>query len=96
MTVDEYIDGLQPKVRDLVMELRSIVRETVPEATESIKWKMPVYEHKKLLCFIAGHKTYASLGFYRGSQLADPEGLLEGSGKVIRYTHVRELADIQE
>ena len=34
------------------------------------------------------------LGFYRGSELADPEGLLQGTGKVIRYSHARDLADI--
>lgn len=34
---------------------------------------------------------YVNLGFFRGTELADPDGLLEGSGKRLRHIKVRSL-----
>ena len=34
-------------------------------------------------------KAHANLGFFRGADLADPNGLLEGSGKYMRHVKLR-------
>ncbi len=39
-----------------------------------------------------GHMV--DLGFYRGIELKDPKGLLEGSGKGMRHIKVRTLKEI--
>ncbi len=38
--------------------------------------------------------TWVDLGFYRGTELKDPKGLLEGSGKSMRHVKVRSLKEI--
>jgi hypothetical protein len=35
-------------------------------------------------------------GFFKGSSLNDPRGLLEGNGRYVRHTNVREPSGIDE
>ena len=39
---------------------------------------------------------YVQFGFFRGSSLKDPRGLLEGAGKFVRHTKVRAPSGIDE
>ena len=96
MTVDEYIDGLAPTPRRIASELRRLVKEAAPTATETIKWGMPVYEMQGNICYIGAIKDRVNFGFYRGADLPDPVGLLEGTGKKLRHIKVRSIEDIQE
>ena len=41
--------------------------------------------------YIAVHSSHINLGFYHGSSLADPTGLLEGTGKELRHIKIRDL-----
>ena len=38
-------------------------------------------------------RGYINLGFYQGAVLADPQGLLEGTGKGLRHVKLRSLAE---
>lgn len=94
--VDAFVQELPPPQRALAEQLRELVFHTVPGAGESIKWKMPVFEHHGLLCYIAAHKGHLRFGFYQqGTRLNDPDGLLEGSGKSMRHVKIREPSDIK-
>jgi hypothetical protein len=39
-------------------------------------------------------RTHANVGFYHGADLADPMGLLEGTGKRMRHVKVKPNADL--
>jgi len=41
-------------------------------------------------------EEYIELGFYGGSSLKDPNGLLEGKGKFVRHVKIHTLKDIDE
>lgn len=41
--------------------------------------------------YVNAFKTHVNVGFFRGAELADPAGLLEGTGKYMR--HVKLLPD---
>ena len=47
-------------------------------------------------CFIhiAVYANWVNLGFHRGSELEDPEGLLQGSGRWVRHIRIAEPADL--
>ena len=45
--------------------------------------------------YIAVHRSHVNLGFYHGASMADPEGILEGSGKKLRHVKIHDLAAAQ-
>ncbi len=42
--------------------------------------------------YIAVQSSHINLGFYHGASLADPAGLLEGTGKGLRHIKIRDVA----
>lgn len=45
--------------------------------------------------YIGVQGSHVNLGFYHGASLADPEGLLEGTGKELRHVKLRDVAAAQ-
>ena len=43
--------------------------------------------------YIMPMRRYINLGFYQGAVLADPNRLLEGTGKGLRHVKIRSLAE---
>ena len=44
--------------------------------------------------YVNAFKAHVNVGFFRGAELADPEGLLEGTGKYMRHVKLRPECDI--
>ena len=40
--------------------------------------------------------THVNIGFFQGAELADPEGLLEGTGKFMRHVKHRPAVEVNE
>jgi uncharacterized protein YdhG (YjbR/CyaY superfamily) len=59
-TVDEYIASYPTSVQEKLMEIRKIINETAPEATEKISYGMPAYKGKKVLFYFGGFKDHVS------------------------------------
>ncbi|MBI5153805.1 DUF1801 domain-containing protein [Candidatus Poribacteria bacterium] len=95
-TVDDYIAAQGARWRPVLEALRALVRKAAPAAGEAIKWGMPTYAQNGLLCYLSVTKNHVLLGFYRGVELHDPGGLLEGTGKGMRHVKVRSAADIRK
>ncbi len=51
---------------------------------------------KQAYCYIMPQKSYVNLGFFHGATLPDPEGLLEGAGKLIRHIKIRNETDLDK
>lgn len=63
-TIDEYILQSPEDVRPKLRELRKLIQETLPEATEKMSWKMPTFY---LLGNVVHFAVYAKhIGFYPG------------------------------
>lgn len=52
--------------------------------------------YKGSICTIIPSKKEIKLGLYKGAELPDPEGLLEGTGKVHRYVVIRSAQDLRK
>ena len=65
-TIDEYIlqspEDVQPKLR----ELRKLIQETLPEATERMSWKMPTFYLQGNVVHFAVYAKH--IGFYPGGE----------------------------
>jgi hypothetical protein len=94
--VDNYISGLEPWKAQIVSRLRSIILEVAPQAKESIKWAQPVYETNGPFCYIKAFKNSVNLGFWRGVDIKDPHGLLQGSGEKMRHIKLTSVNDIDQ
>lgn len=95
--VEKVLQSCPPEVKGLAEELRGLVRQAAPKATERgyTGWGNLAYDHNGRFCYIAPLKNSVNMGFHRGVQLADPEGLLRGSGKGMRHVKVRKHEDIR-
>ncbi len=98
---EEFLSTFPPEMQELANELRSLVKETIPNVKEAVYsgWKLIGYRVKKgrkdaYFCFIAPFPNRIMLGFEYGIQLFDPNLRLEGDGTQIRYLTVREKDDI--
>lgn len=102
-TFDEVIAEASAEVQQIARALRALLAEVMPGITE-VPWaqqKIAGYGigPKKMsqhFCYLAPHKEYVNLGFMYGADLPDPEGLLEGGGKLLRHIKVRSLDDVQQ
>ncbi|HET7746324.1 MAG TPA: DUF1801 domain-containing protein, partial [Vicinamibacteria bacterium] len=41
-------------------------------------------------------KAHVNVGFFRGAELVDPEGLLEGTGRFMRHVKLRPAEEVDE
>ena len=61
-TVDEYISQFPEDVRQILQRIRSIVKESAPQAEERIGYQMPGYYLNGPLVYFAAFKHH--VGFY--------------------------------
>lgn len=95
-TVEAYIAGLDGWQAQVAVKLDRIVMEAAPQADKVIKWAQPTYEDHGLLCYFKAFKTHVNFGFFRGAELDDPHGLLEGTGEKMRHVKLKSLEDVNE
>ena len=95
-TVNAYIASLKAGQAEIVSGVRQIVLKITPEAEEAIKWAQPVYSNNGPFAYIKAFKNSVNFGFWRGVDLDDPQGILEGSGEKMRHVKLSSLDDIDE
>lgn len=67
--VDEYIESRADFARPILEHLRALVHEVCPDVVETIKWGMPHFEHKGVICHMAAFKNHCAFGFWKQSLL---------------------------
>ena len=71
--------------------LADLIRKTVPDAEEGIYHQMPSWalpDGGRIFAHVAVYANHANLGVGHGTRFADPDGLLEGSGRSHRFVRV--------
>jgi hypothetical protein len=99
-TVDSFLASYAPEVRSIALKARALILDMLPEAIEQIDIPAKIlgYGYDRTytgsICAIAPQKSYINLMFGRGTELPDPQGLLEGTGKKARHVKVRTPEDV--
>ena len=105
ITVAAQVKRIPSAVRPTVQAARRTVKAIAPKAKEiayqsepprskSALWKIVRYAvNEEPVVGIGTFPAYATLYFYRGREIDDASGLLEGSGKNMRFTRLRAPAD---
>ena len=95
---EQLLQRYEPSVQELAMRACERVRELVPSSQETVflGWKTITFGFKKnRICAVAPHKSHVNLQFHRGGELADPEGILEGTGAKMRHVKLHKPADLR-
>src|SRR5262249_14942968 len=57
-TVTEYIDAAPKEAQKKLREIRAILKNVAPNATETLKWGSPVFEEKRILFAFTAFKSH--------------------------------------
>lgn len=57
-TVEEYIQAAPEEARTHLREIRAILKEVAPDASEALKWGYPVFEEKRILFSYSAHRSH--------------------------------------
>jgi hypothetical protein len=100
--VEQLLEPYPPEVRALALAARELITHVVPDATEIADASAKVIGYgygpgyKDTICTLILSKRGVKVGIARGSELPDPEGLLQGSGKVHRHVPLQEMDDLKQ
>lgn len=62
-TIDEYILGFPTETQEILTQIRTTIKNAVPQAEECISYAMPAFKlNGKPLVYFAGYKNH--IGFY--------------------------------
>ena len=101
-TVEQLVQAYPGEVREVFAAARALLWRLLPGVEQTVDGSAPVVGYgygpgyRGTVCTLILSKSGVKLGLVRGAELADPRGLLEGSGKVHRYVALREAADVRK
>lgn len=93
--IDTFLSQYDVQVFAIALKLRKILFANLPDIIEQIDTpaKMIAYcygeKYSELICVIIPSKKGLKLGFNRGTELPDPDKLLEGTGNISRYVEIK-------
>lgn len=79
--IDNYILNSAEYAWPIMDHLRELVHKACPGVTETMKWSLPHFEYKGILCSMAAFKHHCAFGFWRASQMKDPAKVLDRIGR---------------
>lgn len=101
-TFEDILRNSTPAAADIAFSLRRLIQDLFPDVTEVPR---PAEQHADygigtgktvdVFAYICPVKTYVRLGFYYGANLADPAGMMVGTGKRLRHIKLNVMSDVQ-
>ena len=99
-TFKELLADAEPDLAAIARRLRAMIRavdagtvETLRLGDHAATYGIGPRKMTDGYAYIMPMRGYINLGFYQGAVLADPEKLLEGTGKGLRHVKIRSLAE---
>ena len=69
--IDAYIDKAAPFARPILKYLREIVHAGCPDVEETLKWRMPHFDYKGMMCGMAAFKEHCAFGFWKSTLILE-------------------------
>ena len=99
---EEIVADAPKEIRELALACRELIFEVLPQTVEVVWPRQRTAGYgtgpKKMteqFCWLAPYDKHVVFGFYYGTELPAPEGLLEGSGLLMRHVKIRTRADLE-
>src|SRR5262245_16868539 len=92
---DDYLKDQDTKNQAIIQVLRRFVKRVEPSLSEAVKWGNGCWVGSRgPVAYVYSSAGYVQFGFFRGSSLKDPKGLLEGKGQYVRHAKVYVRSEI--
>ena len=99
-TFDELMAESEDALRPIAVRLREIVLGVHPEAVEVVRlgdraatYGLGPKKMSEGYCYVLPYTGWVNMGFYKGAELPDADGILEGTGAKLRHVKVRSLGE---
>jgi hypothetical protein len=100
--VHHFLKPFPEDVKEVALWLREFIWDLYPEANELIYDNYnalaigfsPTDKAGDVFCSIAVYSKHVNFGFNRGSEIADPQKILNGKGSLYRHLTIREKSDL--
>ncbi len=92
--VDAYIAKSADFAKPILEHIRSLVHTACPGVQETMKWSVPHFDYKGMMCSMASFKHHCTFGFWKASLMKDPHRILsadEAMGHLGRITSLKGL-----
>jgi len=94
--VSEYVGRVPAALRPTLNAGRRTIKAVAPKGTRETAyrtWPIRYSFDGAEVCGIGNYPRWVSVYFFRGAEMDDPDGVLEGSGKGMRHVKLREPKD---
>src|SRR5438552_17115440 len=101
-SVEKLLGSYPSEVQALAQRARRLLVRLLPGVQEDASSYAPVLGYsygpgyRGTVCTLILSKSGVKLGLVRGSELADPHGLLAGAGKVHRHIVLQSVSDLRK
>jgi uncharacterized protein YdeI (YjbR/CyaY-like superfamily) len=90
--IDAYIAQSAAFAKPILKHLREVVHAGCPEVEETLKWSMPHFDYKGMMCGMAAFKEHCAFGFWKGTLiLGNNKAEEEAMGHFGRITSLDDL-----
>lgn len=90
--VDEYINNAGEFAQPILNKLRALVHQAHPDIEEHIKWGMPSFDYKGIVCHLAAFKQHCSFGFFKYKLIKG----LDGDRGMNSFGKLKSIDDLPE
>jgi uncharacterized protein YdeI (YjbR/CyaY-like superfamily) len=94
--VDAYIAKSADFAKPILTHIRELVHQACPQVEETMKWSMPFFVYKGMLCHMAAFKAHCSLGFWKSKLVIgnDSSENTEDKHGMGQFGKISSLADL--
>jgi uncharacterized protein YdeI (YjbR/CyaY-like superfamily) len=78
--IDAYIAKSADFAKPILKHLRTVVHAGCPKVEETLKWSMPHFDYKGILCGMAAFKEHCAFGFWKSELIFDRDQQAEKNG----------------
>jgi hypothetical protein len=91
-----WIAEQDESLQSLLRAARRLVRSAAPRAAERVYpgWNALGFRSGYLFCVVYPYRDAVKIAFERGDELEDPEGLLQQTGKRMKFVLIRHRTDL--
>ena len=99
--INTFLSSYNEEVFNHALKLREVILAKLPGISEQVDLpaRMIAYcfgqKYAEMICTIIPSEKGLKLGFYKGNELPDPDGLLQGNGKISRYVEIKSEKEIK-